>query len=215
MKSFFNSLINKLSLLEQKQTTNLGTKEFGERSCFLIFEKTQQYFDNHELMETLGITESNVAVREIHILIMFSIFNCVKDLHVNGDIKNLIMDSILDAYTDFLVQHTKTKGIDEELLFKEADKLVKLIFKRFGQYTEILKKYSIDVLRNDSTDGSCNELERGCDLMQVLDHITSHECDDENAFPSIYFFNFFINLTMDEQIRNAINSDLKLLFSTK
>lgn len=208
MKKFINSLINKISFFEQEQRADIGTKEFGEKYCFLIFDKTKQYFDNHQLMENLGIKKSNDSVSEIHILLMFSIFNCIKGLRFNSDMKNLIMDSILNTYTDFLIQYTKAKGIDEEILFDDSDRLVKLIFKRFGQYNEIFKRYTIEASKNDSTGGDCGELERGNDLIKILNHITSHRCDDKNPFPSIYFFSFFMNLMMDEQIRNSMNSDV-------
>ena len=208
MKNFINYLISKLTLSEQKIGKEIGTRELGEKYCFLVLDRTKQIFNEHQVMEDLGIIKTNDSVREMHILNMFSIFNCIKYLRLSNDIKDSIINYIIDSYMDLLARYTREKGIDEETLLKEVESLKELIIERSKQYSEILKKYKTEALKNDKTGGNSKELEIGNDLIKVLNNITSHEYNDKNPFPSLYFFSLFMELIMDKYINDTINSDV-------
>ena len=193
-----NSISNQTIDVEFSCVINIKKilEEWGSNQKILFFNKYAE-----------EASHLNDSVREIHILYMFSIFNCIRYQHLGKDIKNSIIDYIIDSYIDFLVLYTREKGIDEETLFMEAESLKKLIIKRFTQYTEILKKYETEALKNDSTGGSCKEFEIGNDLIKVLNNITSHEYDDEDVYQSVYFLSFFVRLITDKHINDLINSD--------
>ena len=74
------------------------------------------------------------------------------------------------------------------------------------QYNEILNNYGVSVIKNGETNG-IEGIDAGDALINVLQNITCHKHDGRDVFASLYFFNYFIHLIMDEHINDTIKSD--------
>ena len=208
LRRLIKVLINQIDLSEGQRGKEIGTKELGRKYYSLVLDRAKQFFNDYQLMKALGINKTNDSVTEIQILNMFSIFNCIRSTRLGGDIRDSIIHYIIDSYMDYLIEYTPDKGIDEEILLREAESLKILIATRFTQYSEISKKYETTVLKEDGTNDSYVELEIGNDLIKVLNNITSHEYDEKNVFPGLYFLSFFMEVIMDKHITETINSDV-------
>jgi len=200
-------LANKLASQAEKKGKTIDTRELGEKYCFLVFDKTSEFFNDEQLMKDLGIDKTNDSVSEITILNMFSVACCImKYGRLGSDIRHSIIDNIIDPYVEFLFQHSQEKGVDEDALLKAVDKFHELIASRFAQYNEILNNYGVSVIKNGETNG-IEGIDAGDALINVLQNITCHKHDGRDVFASLYFFNYFIHLIMDEHINDTIKSD--------
>ena len=192
----------------ERRQKKIRTKELGEKYCLLVLDRTKKILEDDQLMKDLGISRTNDSVREIHIINMFSIFNCIKSVRLDNDIIDSIVYYIIDSYVDFLIEHAQNNGIDEEQLLPATEDLRKLITKRFNQYYQILKKYETHIQKNDNPDNAYVALDIANDLVKIMNNITFHKYDEDNLFNNIHYFSFFMEVIMDKDINDTINSDV-------
>ncbi|MDI6743544.1 MAG: hypothetical protein QMD11_12490, partial [Smithella sp.] len=140
----------------------------------------------------------------------FSIINQIGRTSIKNDMKDSIINHVVNSYLDFIIKAANKNNIDEEVKLNEINKTEALIPKRVRQYASMLEKYEASIFKNDSTKDNRTEIEIMDDLVKILGHIISRRDSERDIFLGMSLFSLFMTLTSDNFMEETINKDLSI-----